>query len=475
MGTDADLIAAARAGNPAAFGTIVERYQRAVLAIAYSAARDRVLAEDIAQDAFLTAWSRIGELRDPERLPAWLCGITRNLARARRRTLHREQPGEVDAPADATPFEALDERQLDVALAGAIARVPEAYREPLVLFYGEQRSAKAVGRALGLSEAAVHQRLSRGRALLAGDAELVEHALERRRPRRDLAAAILAALAVGLGSSRVEATPRPRGRPMLKLAAITLATMLAGATTYVVAQAQTSGASSAAPAPGRTPATRSMAPASPPASSARRVVPLLHAPSSAPAGTALGSLAMTAPDCATVAQHMAEVMFEQPEPSDHPGSEEKLDHLTSLCTDQHWSDAYRSCVLGAADGYSIIFGCARFQIEGVLDNAPGSGSGSGHMLVLPSRTAAVAPTTDLTCAGLAAHAGVLTSPDPAALESALASQPETMRDAFRNALAKSATRMRTSVETTCNTTAWTEQHRHCVAAATTVELLLACE
>lgn len=83
--TDAELIAASRGGDAAAFGQIVERYQRAVCAVSYAGTRDRALSEDVAQDTFVTAWRQLPALREIDRLPAWLCGIARNLARSARR------------------------------------------------------------------------------------------------------------------------------------------------------------------------------------------------------------------------------------------------------------------------------------------------------------------------------------------------------------------------------------------------------
>src|SRR5512146_1156651 len=84
-GADRELIEASRRGDRAAFATIIERYQRAVYAVAFSRTRDRALSDDLAQDTFVIAWRRFAELRDVERLPAWLCGIARNLARDARK------------------------------------------------------------------------------------------------------------------------------------------------------------------------------------------------------------------------------------------------------------------------------------------------------------------------------------------------------------------------------------------------------
>jgi RNA polymerase sigma factor (sigma-70 family) len=103
-GADVTLIDASRRGDRAAFAHIIERYQRAVYAVAFSGVRDRALADDIAQDTFVIAWRRLDELRDDSRLAAWLCGIARNRARDVRRQTQRETVGDVaDVPHPTTP------------------------------------------------------------------------------------------------------------------------------------------------------------------------------------------------------------------------------------------------------------------------------------------------------------------------------------------------------------------------------------
>jgi len=76
---DADLVAASLSGNRDAFGQIVARYQSLVCSLAYSATGSLSQSEDLAQDTFVTAWKRLRDLREPEKLRAWLCGIARNL------------------------------------------------------------------------------------------------------------------------------------------------------------------------------------------------------------------------------------------------------------------------------------------------------------------------------------------------------------------------------------------------------------
>jgi RNA polymerase sigma factor (sigma-70 family) len=76
---DSDLVSESLAGNRDAFGHIVSRYQSLVCSLAYSATGSLSQSEDLAQDVFVTAWKQLRELREPEKLRAWLCGIARNL------------------------------------------------------------------------------------------------------------------------------------------------------------------------------------------------------------------------------------------------------------------------------------------------------------------------------------------------------------------------------------------------------------
>ena len=78
------------------------------LAVAYAATGDSAAAGDITQDAFLRAWTRLPDLVDPAKFPAWLCLITRNLAhdhaRSRRaEATHRSAAGAPDPPDLTTP------------------------------------------------------------------------------------------------------------------------------------------------------------------------------------------------------------------------------------------------------------------------------------------------------------------------------------------------------------------------------------
>src|ERR1700710_114154 len=76
---DAQLVELGLDGNREAFGQLVARYQSPVCALAYSACRDISRSEDLAQETFIIAWRKLGDLKEPAKFKSWLYGIARNL------------------------------------------------------------------------------------------------------------------------------------------------------------------------------------------------------------------------------------------------------------------------------------------------------------------------------------------------------------------------------------------------------------
>jgi RNA polymerase sigma factor (sigma-70 family) len=209
--SDADLWQLVNQGSTPAFEVLVRRHQSLVCEVAYNACGDLATSEDVAQETFWTAWRQRTALKEPGRLRAWLCGIARNLGKNAQRRQASHPAGPLD---DATglptgvpgPAEQAVSHEEESLLWQALGQIPEAYREPLILFYREGQSAAEVADALGLSPDAVKQRLSRGRGMLRDQvAKLVEDALRRSRPCHSFAVGVLAGLttpaAKGAGAS----------------------------------------------------------------------------------------------------------------------------------------------------------------------------------------------------------------------------------------------------------------------------------
>ncbi len=209
VASDEQLWRLACEGDREAFSRIVRRYQNLVCSIAYSSCGTLGTAEDMAQETFIAAWHRLGELREPGKLRQWLCGIVRNIAAtAVRRELRRGGPPE---SLEAAASEASDKndpalqavtQDEEALLWRTLATLPENYREPLILFYREEHSVAEVARQLDLTEDNVKQRLSRGRALLRDElAARVESTLARSKPGGAFTAAVLVALPMLSGST----------------------------------------------------------------------------------------------------------------------------------------------------------------------------------------------------------------------------------------------------------------------------------
>lgn len=202
---DARLVASTLSGDREAFGCIVGRYQSLVCSLAYSATGSLGTSEDLAQETFITAWNHLRLLREPDKLRSWLCGIARNrinnfLRRQRREPVSSaeslDRVAESPAPEPLPPERIIGQEQ-SALVWGALERIPDLYREPLVLFYREGRSVQQTAALLDLTEENVKQRLSRGRKLLSAEMTgCVEEVLQQSAPGRAFTLGVLAALPV---------------------------------------------------------------------------------------------------------------------------------------------------------------------------------------------------------------------------------------------------------------------------------------
>src|SRR5450432_1413198 len=88
---DETLVASAQGGSTEAFSRLVERHQQALRAFLRRTSGDWAQADDLAQETFLAAWSRIGRLKTGASVRAWLCGIGYNKHLSAVRSAGRER------------------------------------------------------------------------------------------------------------------------------------------------------------------------------------------------------------------------------------------------------------------------------------------------------------------------------------------------------------------------------------------------
>ena len=149
------LITEAQAGDRAAFGRLYSQYGRMVHGVVLARVSGPQV-DDLVQDVFLHAMQRLASLRDPRAFGAWLAAIARNLT-----TDHlRRTPRLVEVPDDLVA--ASEERNASLAALAVIRRLPEAYRETLVLRLVEGMTGPEIAARTGLTSASVRVNLHRG-------------------------------------------------------------------------------------------------------------------------------------------------------------------------------------------------------------------------------------------------------------------------------------------------------------------------
>jgi RNA polymerase sigma-70 factor (ECF subfamily) len=157
------------AGDLAAFGGIVQRWQTRLVNLAWRFCRDRTDAEDMAQEAFVRAFRGIHTFRRDSAFSTWLTAIALNTYRS---WLRDRPPAPLDVDlirAHDRHSDALSElqgRERGSAVRQAVLTLPPRYRDPIVLYYFKETNLAETARVLGLPEGTLKARLHRGRELL---------------------------------------------------------------------------------------------------------------------------------------------------------------------------------------------------------------------------------------------------------------------------------------------------------------------
>ena len=171
-GDDDTLIAAALGGDNTAFSTLMSRHKDALYRFVRRYVGDPDESLDLVQETFIASWSALGSFERGRPFPAWLRRIALNKCRdwSRRRHVRRfffgAAPLEAADRMPSAPAEDRTSKARLAALDAAIAALPAALKEPLLLTVFDEMSQAEAATLLGISAKAVETRVYRAKQRL---------------------------------------------------------------------------------------------------------------------------------------------------------------------------------------------------------------------------------------------------------------------------------------------------------------------
>jgi RNA polymerase sigma-70 factor (ECF subfamily) len=194
---DAALVSDALAGDREAFCALVRKYQDYAYGVAVGVLSDFDLAQDVVQEAFLSAHRDLTKLRDPARFAGWLAGIVRHTAhRALRemkriRALARDLEDSAETCAQSPPpDQSAEDAERREIVCRALEQLSEKNREAVSLYYVDGLSYAEIAAFLDVTEATVLGRLQRARSKLRRGLKMVKDAFRKEELPADFSAEI---------------------------------------------------------------------------------------------------------------------------------------------------------------------------------------------------------------------------------------------------------------------------------------------
>ena len=165
------IIARARRGDADAFEQLVAAYRNQVFRLALRMCDNEADADEVAQEAFLSAWKGLPNFRGESRFSTWLYQLTTHAAidllrREKRQAAAEDIDGITAADDGPTSQQQAERAEIRREVRAALMQLPEEYRQVLLLRFMQELSYEEIGQALKLPAGTVKSRLNRAKAQL---------------------------------------------------------------------------------------------------------------------------------------------------------------------------------------------------------------------------------------------------------------------------------------------------------------------
>ena len=157
------------AGDVEAFSGIVDRWQGPLVALAFRFCRHPARAEELAQEAFLRAYRRLGQWRGDAAFSTWLFAVATNVYRS---DVRRMRPQEVElqdtdgTSGDEDVLASIESGEQAEIIRRTVGTLPRRYRDAVVLYYFSDMDVARAARSLRVPTGTLKARLHRARSLL---------------------------------------------------------------------------------------------------------------------------------------------------------------------------------------------------------------------------------------------------------------------------------------------------------------------
>jgi len=165
--TDEEIIEKVRKGDESLYALIIDRYQAKLIRYIYNLIKDRHKAEDTVQETFIKAYINLNVFNVKKKFSSWIYQIAHNEGINHIKKQQREipLPETVDYQSEEDLEKNFDQKETSIEVSKCLEKIPLLYKEPLSLYYIEEKSYQEISDILRIPMGTVATRINRAKKI----------------------------------------------------------------------------------------------------------------------------------------------------------------------------------------------------------------------------------------------------------------------------------------------------------------------